>query len=301
MKKHRDRPDKATVVTDYLLFDRYVAAFAGQLLNLLIIIGGPGLAKSRRFQSALGSQQVCILNGNLTGYRLYKRLYEHQDQPVVLDDVDKLYRDASAVNVLKSLCETSERKQISWHSAAPEITSGELPETFTTRSKVAIIANDWRRLDQNVGALEDRGQLLFFAPNAIEVHRETAKWFGHKGEDPKVFDFIGENLHLIKKPSMRSYVLASEQKKANLPWRESLLQRWLSGKAYEVARLLLDDSYQTEAERVIEYTRRTGGKSSDYYNHKAKILPQHCPPEIFLDALKDRYYHSDNSTSPVAS
>lgn len=282
MKKLRDKPDKATIVTDYALFDRYVTAFARQRLNLLIIVGGPGLAKSRRFHTTLGTQRVCRLSGNLTGYRLYMQLYEHRNEPVLLDDIDKLYRDPSAVNVLKSLCETSLTKQIAWHSAAAEIASGDLPETFTTRSKVAIIANDWRRLDQNVGALEDRGQLIFFAPSAIEVHRETAKWFGRHGEDPEVFYFIGENLHLIKKPSMRSYVLASEQKQAGLPWRESLLQRWLSGKAYEVARLFLDDSFQTEAERVMEYTRRTGGRSSDYYNHKNKILAQECSPDIRL-------------------
>ncbi len=45
-----------------------------------------------------------------------------------------------------------------------------IPREFTTKSRVVIIANDWRTLDRNVAALQDRGHVLLFQPSPAEVH-----------------------------------------------------------------------------------------------------------------------------------
>jgi hypothetical protein len=39
-------------------------------------------------------------------------------------------------------------------------------------SRVAIIANEWKLLNRNVSALHDRGHVLVFEPNPLEVLSE---------------------------------------------------------------------------------------------------------------------------------
>jgi hypothetical protein len=51
---------------------------------------------------------------------------------------------------------------------------------FTTTSRVALVGNDWKTLDADVAALEDRGHVLLFEPTALEVHRQAASWFWHR-------------------------------------------------------------------------------------------------------------------------
>ena len=131
---------------------------------------------------------------------------------MVIDDVDSLYADRAAVRLLKALCQTDGRKTLAWESDAPALRREGIPRRFSTSSRVLIIANDWRTLDVNVTALEDRGHLLSFTPTPLEVHRHTAGWFW----DQEVFDWIGANLHHIGRPSMRLYHAAWEQKQAGL-------------------------------------------------------------------------------------
>ena len=48
-------------------------------------------------------------------------------------------------------------------------------------SRVAIIANAWKTLNDNVAAVQDRGHVLIFEPTALEVHQQVARWFWDQG------------------------------------------------------------------------------------------------------------------------
>ena len=63
-------------------------------------------------------------------------------------------------------------------------------------------ASRGKSLNKNLGALEDRGVLLLFQPDAAAVHARA------KCADAEVYDFIGQPLHLIAEPSMRQYEFA---------------------------------------------------------------------------------------------
>ena len=63
---------------------------------------------------------------------------------VVIDDVDALYADRSGVRLLKCLCQTEEEKAVAWHSDARSLERQGIPREFTTKSRVVIIANDWK-------------------------------------------------------------------------------------------------------------------------------------------------------------
>ena len=163
---------------------------------------------------------------NATAFGMYHGLFENRDRPVVMDDVDSLYTDAAAVRLLKCLCQTDPVKRLAWYSAAAGSGAG-LPRDFETTSRVCVIANEWKELNANVAAVQDRGHVVFFEPSPEEIHRKTAEWFW----DQEVFDWFAVYLHLIPAPSMRHYIRAAELKAAGLDWVKVLLSDTVPAKA----------------------------------------------------------------------
>jgi hypothetical protein len=264
-------------LTTYLELEKMVQAFARGHFNLLILIGGHGLGKSRIVRQALDGS-ACWLAGNLSVFGLYCQLWEHCHLPVVLDDVDGLYAQRDGVRLLKCLTQSERIKKVSWHTDAATLRREEIPQEFGTASRVAIIANEWQTLNRNVAALQDRGQVLFFQPSPLEVHRRTATWFW----DQEIFDFIGARLHWIAEASMRHYIAASELKQAGLDWRRLILSRCLSGRALLVAQLKADPQYRSEAERVQAFRAAGGGSRSSYFNWSRKLQAPVTPSAICL-------------------
>jgi hypothetical protein len=143
---------------------------------------------------------------------------------------------------------------------------------------VAIIANRWQSLNADVQALEDRGHVLLFEPNAIEVHCQAATWFW----DQSIFDFVAEHLHLIEPPSLRTYILAWELKKAGLDWQQGVLSRCLTGPALHVAQLKADPTFASEKERVASFVASGSGCRATYFNIARKLQLIGNPPSIKL-------------------
>src|SRR5262249_4683917 len=131
----------------------------GGHFHFLVLAGSGGLATSRSVRAVLDGQ-ACWIEGNATPFGMYVRLYRHRGEFVVIDDVDALYADRSGVRLLKCLCQTEEEKTVAWHSDARSLERQGIPKEFTTKSRVAIIANEWTTLCKKVGALQDRGRAL---------------------------------------------------------------------------------------------------------------------------------------------
>jgi hypothetical protein len=278
MARSFEQPPGALVLRTYQELDQFVGAFADGLLNLLLILGRPGVQKSHAVKAAVG-RRACWIDGSATAFGLYCQLYRHRDRPVVIDDVDGLYADRAAVRLLKCLCQTEPRKRLGWYSAA--VTRGDgIPTSFTTTSRVAILANELQPLNANVAAVLDRGHVLVFDPAARDVHLRTAEWFW----DQEVFDFVGRSLHLAGRLSMRDYALAWELKRAGMDWRSWLLVRWgLTGTRLLVAKLKADASFSSEVERVRAFIKQQGGCRATYFNHAKKLGPSVELPNIRLN------------------
>src|SRR5258708_20881881 len=171
-KRRRSKRKKALNVTTYDRLEDYLRAFAQGHFHLLILVGAGGLAKSRSVRAVLGGN-ACWIEGNATPFGMYAKLYRHRDEFIVIDDVDALYSDRSGVRLLKSLCQTEEEKTVSWHSDARTLERQGIPREFATTSRVIIISNDWKTLNTNVAALQDRGHVLFSQPSAPERHAQA--------------------------------------------------------------------------------------------------------------------------------
>src|SRR5262249_8589250 len=180
--------------------------------------------------------------------------------------------------LLKALCQTEPTKTLNWHTATPILQRQEIPQQFTTTSRVALLGNDWKTLNADVAALEDRGHVLVFEPTPLEVHRQAATWFW----DQEIFDFVAAQLHLVGLHSLRTYRQAWELKQAGLDWRQAVLGRCLMGPALLVARLKVDPSFSSEAARVRAFVASGGGCRATYYHHARKLRPPTDVPPIVL-------------------
>ena len=260
-------PRGARTIHTYEDLERYLGAFAAGHMNLLILVGAAGLAKSRTVRRLLGKKTAWI-EGNATPFGMYRKLYRHRDEFVVIDDVDSLYADKNGIRLLKCLCQTEEEKAVAWHSAARSLEREGIPREFVTRSRVVIICNDWRTLNRNVAALQDRGHVLVFAPTAAEVHRKTGEWFT---TEPDVYRWFGENLHLVREPSMRLYLRAAELKRAGMDWMEVLPLAPENPRQRLAAELAADGSFATQEARAREFGVRGGGCRATYFNHARRL------------------------------
>src|SRR5215831_11602260 len=228
-------PPHALRLSTYAELEAYVRAFAAGHLHLLMLFGPPGVGKSRAVRQAL-DPQVGWISGQATPLGIYLEAFAYRHRPLVLDDIDGLYADRSGIRLLKALCQTEPVKTLGWHTMTPILELRDVPQQFSTTSRLALIGNDWKTLNADVAALEDRGHVLFFEPTALEVHRQAANWFW----DQEIFDFVALHLHLIAQHSLRIYHQAWELKQAGLDWRQGVLSRFLTGPALAVARLRAD-------------------------------------------------------------
>src|SRR6266849_285380 len=277
MAKPPGLPSHAVHLTTFAELEPYVLAFGEGHLNLLMIFGPPGVGKSRSVRQALGTQ-VCWIGGQATPFGIYLQAYEHRHKPIVLDDVDGLYADRLGIRLLKALGQTEQTKTLSWQTAAPTLTRSGIPRQFTTTSRVALVGNDWKTLNADVAALEDRGHLLLFEPTPLEVHRQAARWFW----DQEIFDFIADHLHLTAQHSLRTYCHAWELKRADLDWRQGVLCRCLTGVALAVAKLKANPAFGSEEERVRTFVQSGAGCRASYFRHAQKLRPAVRPTKILL-------------------
>ena len=198
---------------------------------------------------------------------MYARLYQHRDEFVVIDDVDALYADRSGVRLLKCLCQTEDEKSVAWHSDARSLERQGIPREFTTKSRVIIISNDWKTLNKNVAALQDRGHVVFFEPGAAEVHQRAGGWF----DDPEIYAWFAANLHRVREPSLRHYVRARELKAAGLDWTDILAESDENPRARLAAELMASTSYESVEARAEAFVAQGGGCRATFYNYRRRL------------------------------
>jgi hypothetical protein len=260
------KPHKVLHLSTYDRLEAYLKAFAEGHFNLLILVGAGGLAKSRSVRAALVGGG-CWIEGNATPFGMYAKLYRHRDEFVVIDDVDALYADRSGVRLLKCLCQTEEEKTVAWHTDARSLERQGIPREFITKSRTIIIANDWKTLNRNVAALQDRGHVLLFQPDAAEVHRKAGTWF----DDAEIYEWFAANLHRVREPSVRHYVRARELKAAGMDWTEVLVTEIENKRARLAAELLASDAHGSTAAQIKAFVEQGGGCRATFFNYRRKL------------------------------
>ena len=208
------------------------------------------------------------VEGHMQPFGLYRQLWDCRNQPIVLDDLDRLYADPDCVRLLKPLCNTVKNKRLHWLTNLT-MNDGVVPSSFTTTSSVILVTNEWKSLNPNVRALEDRAIILHFDPPNEEVHRKVGEWF----DDAEVYTFLGQILAIVPTISMRHYCKGSQLRRAGMvDWRTSLLKMVIPDvrDACLVA-VQLDPRWRSEQQRVEHFMATTKCSRATYFRIKARL------------------------------
>jgi hypothetical protein len=278
MPRPREIPEGAEVIRTYAALQWFLRAFAQDRFTLLIVVGRSGLSKSVSIKDQLKEKSLCYIQGHALPIQVYIELFKHRHEPVVLDDAEGLYEAQAGRNLLTNLTQTDQVKTLEWLSSSRILTDQGVPMRFSTTSRVCIITNRWSGSSKEIQALEDRGHLIYFDPTPDEVHRYVATWLQRDAQD--VYDFVGENLHLIDRSSCRLYIKAMERKEADGDWRE-FVRHHCYQTAKQVVRMILEDpTCRTEKERVQKAKEQAGISRATYYRYKKELDADGQAPSV---------------------
>jgi len=117
----------------------------------LICSGPAGLGKSHTVERLLASwdpkgENHTIIKGYVRATGLIRTLYTHRDAKhvIVFDDADSIFFDDISLNLLKAVCDTTERRIVSWFSEKvfiDEDTGDTIPKSFQFDGAIIFLSN----------------------------------------------------------------------------------------------------------------------------------------------------------------
>lgn len=130
-----------------------MAEATGRGINRSLIVSGPaGLGKSYTVEAKMAELErkghhVNYIKGYVRPLALYKLLYESRfnNSVLVFDDSDSIFHDDVSMNLLKSACDSTDRRVLHWLSRSLEREEDEdgesIPEKFEFEGSVIFITN----------------------------------------------------------------------------------------------------------------------------------------------------------------
>lgn len=273
------------LLTTYEALHTLGSRFAEGKTNLVVLVGNPGLMKTETIRRACQNKALLYVNGKKSPVELYRDLYEHLDELVLLDDVEPLLDNKDGQVLLRALTETTETKTISWgtRTTVRDEDDNEIPRSFMTTSRVFIIANTWRK-GGIFSAIESRANKFLFAPSWSEVYKEAGTWF----TDQVVMDYVHAHLGHMDHPDARLLLKAVEMRRLALPghdWQEVFDPCMRMDRVdQEIVRLLAVKS-MSQTERVAEFVKGGFGDRATFFRRLKKqrgLTAQDIPERIVV-------------------
>ena len=175
MQRHKTIKDR------YEALESYAENVARGLFPSMIVSGPPGLGKSHTIKKVIRQlikrglmkeEQVSYISGTIRGPGLYIKLYEQRNNGlIVLDDSDDIFRDETALNLMKCVLDSSEERVVSYHKLANFLEKEDIPSSFTFNGSIIFCTNIDMEMEMNksnilsphFGALIDRSLYLHLA------------------------------------------------------------------------------------------------------------------------------------------
>jgi len=202
----------------------YTMAFAARKFNFLLLVGSPGSGKSRQMKASLTNIQHTWIDNSVSAVGLYAAVYEANNAPIVLDDVNNFLKQPEAVPLCKSLTQTEKSKSVSWQKFNKQLEALRIPKQFSTSSPVCMIANMWDAKNADMEAIQDRALPVAFYPDPEAIHNRVIELGWCK--DSEIIAFIAANLDRIPQVSMRDYYNLGLWKDAGMDWKGKALKVW---------------------------------------------------------------------------
>lgn len=219
------------------------SAVEGQV-RAVVVSGPPGLGKSHSIATILEREQPyhTIIRGYVRPTGLYKTLYEYR-QPgsvVVFDDADAIFGDEASLNLLKTACDTTKRRVLSWLSETKMEDEGgdRVPNSFEFEGTIIFITNyDFdsmidrgSKLSPHFNALISRSMYLDMKMKTKKDYLVRIKQVVEQGmlrnegltanDERQIIDFIQKNQDSLRELSLRMVIkVASLYKSHPAKWQ----------------------------------------------------------------------------------
>lgn len=209
----------------------------------LIVSGKAGLGKSYTVEEALQRFQPKhqIIKGFVRATGLFKLLYDHREEGDVLvfDDADSIFKDETSLNLLKAVCDTTEKRYVSWHSEAI-FTSDEdgdvLPKTFEFQGTIVFITNyDFDLMIARGNNMAPHFEALMSRAHYIDLSLKTKRDCLIRmrqviaegllenldvDEAMEVVEYIEDNYERLRELSLRAAIKLGNLRRASPDWRK---------------------------------------------------------------------------------
>lgn len=127
--------------------DVMARATAKGINRAMVVQGPPGLGKSFGVEKA--AEEIAGDFEHIKGYirptGLFKTLYRNRNKGslIVFDDIDSLFGDETSLNILKSACDSSDVRKISWlsNTVMEDEDGEEIPSSFIFEGSIIFITN----------------------------------------------------------------------------------------------------------------------------------------------------------------
>lgn len=231
----------------------------------LYICSRPQLGKSKHFSTVGNAVHLKI---HASAWGIYHRLWHHQSDQVILDDLDSLLQDLSANALLKALMEDSPTRLLTWTTDNAKIAKGEVPSEYEFSGRIAVLSNGWPRDP----AVLSRAFSLWFSPSVAEVHAYAQTWL--PADAMPIWEYVGERLDYVPAPDLnRWYVQPAKLASIGRDWR-CYLDGMLG--APDIRSLVEVEALQiTRDQKAAVWARMTGESARTYYRRLATYRTAH--------------------------
>jgi hypothetical protein len=223
------------------VLQRFTMAAINNDIRALIVSGPPGLGKSFTVEKTiekleLDESQFVVVKGYLTAASLYRLLYQYRrsENVLVFDDADSIFYDDNSLNFLKTACDTTEIRKLSYMSERQMMTDGgeSVPTSFVFDASVIFITNlDFdtmisagHRLEKHLSALISRSHYIDLTLKTRRDYIVRIKQVIDEGllsdmpEDHviEILDFIEANQAKLRELSLRMAVKLAQIRRMHL-------------------------------------------------------------------------------------
>lgn len=237
-----------------------MAEATGRGINRSLIVSGPaGLGKSFTVEEKLAELEkkgthVTYIKGYVRPLSLYSLLYNsrHENSVLVFDDSDSVFYDDVSMNLLKTACDSTERRVLHWLSKSIESLSDEegesVPEKFEFNGSVIFITNydfdamiaTGNKLAPHFEALVSRSHYLDLAMKTKLDYMVRIKQVVRRGmlakrgfnsaETTMMLEFIENNMERLRELSLRMVVkISGLYKMDKINWQKLAKQTCFRG------------------------------------------------------------------------
>lgn len=170
----------------------------GNAANAVFVAGRGGTGKTHTVEETLegmglrDGEGYFKNTGSISTAGLYSLLFRHQNDVILFDDCDDVFKDQSSRNLLKAATDTKKRRKLVWskqgsnvvdpdEDMTPEemLEQGKIPRYFDFEGKIVFISNlPKEKLDPD-GAIATRAMLIDINPTEDEIYDFMSKICGN--------------------------------------------------------------------------------------------------------------------------